>query len=131
MKILDLRIPTLNSLKVKDKVITSKGFTFVKMKEGWKDVKTGLEWSNPVASWRGTHYEAQEKFGDKLPTKDEFEIAEKHGVREVLLITSGYFWSSSVNPVFDFNACVFNGVNGYIGSYYRSVSEAALCVSGR
>lgn len=128
--IIDLRKPDLKNATLDTKVITSKGFTFTRTEDGWRDDETGLVWHYSTY-WRGTHYEAQKKFGDKLPSKEQFEEAEKHGFREVLEIKSGWFWSSSVVPFNDDSAYDFVGYDGGIGNYYRSfINEAALCVSG-
>ena len=133
MKI-DSRKPDLKAVKIGTVVITTKGFEFSRVENGWLDSKTKLTWFYPEPK-KLNQYEAMEKYNSpskRLPTKEEFEDAEKHGFREVLEINSSLFWSSSVNPNRADCAYVFNGSNGDIHYGYRdSYGEAALCVSGR
>ena len=85
-----------------------------------------LEYEKEEMTWE----KAKEKYGDSLPTRGEFETAERHGLREIMGIDSGYFWSSSSNPYNVDYAYGFNGYDGYVGYYYRdSYPYAALCVS--
>lgn len=115
---------------------TSTGFVFELISkdekgERWKDLETGLTWG-PIHGDPINHYEATEKFGAALPTKEEFETAENHGIREVLDMKNKWFWSSSVFPNYAAYAYYFYGSNGGIGYYYRSGgNDAAVCVAGR
>lgn len=109
--------------------ITSKGFKWEMCENGsWKDLSTGLVWL-PKEEGKHTHQEAIEKFKDSLPTIEEFELAEDHGIREVLDDFKDYwFWSASLYPVFSDFARVFNGGSG--GSYddYRDYDNSVRCV---
>ena len=133
MKI-DSRKPDLKAVKIGTVVITTKGFEFSRVENGWLDSKTKLTWFYPEPK-KLNQYEAMEKYNSpskRLPTKDEFEDAEKHGFREVLEINSSLFWSSSVYPSYSYYAYFFNGNYGDIGYVSRSYyNDAAVCVSGR
>ena len=102
-KIIDLRVPKHDFRKVKTGTIaiTSKGFKFKLVKrtkdgkESWKDLTSGIIWHNKEDSYY-THDEAVTKFGDKLPTKEEFEVAESHGFREILPNMDYWYWSASL-----------------------------------
>ena len=83
----------------------------------FKDNKTGLIWG-PIQYGKYTHYEAEAKFGHALPTKEEFEEAEKNGIRQVFDMKKRYFWSASVHPKDEDFAFDFSGNNGYV--YYDS-----------
>ncbi len=94
---LDLRKPNLREVPVGTIVITSIGHEFELLirengKESWRDLTSGLVWHDREDT-EMTHYEAMNKFpqtADKrLPTIEEFEEAEKHGVREILPLIPG------------------------------------------
>src|ERR1039458_9749869 len=113
MKI-DLRKPDLKSAEIGTVVITEKGFEFERVEKGWEDSETKLTWFYPELGGLN-HYEAMEKYNShskRIPTKEEFEDAEKHGFREVLGINSGWFWSSSVYPNYTYYAYDFSGYYG-------------------
>lgn len=117
MKI-DLRKPNLRDVPVGIIVITSKGFEFelierTQGKEKWKDLTSGITWYD-VEEGKYTHYQAVEKFGENLPTKEESQTAEEHGFREVLPNMGRWFWCSSIYPNYTDYAFVFNGYNGVI-----------------
>jgi hypothetical protein len=136
--IIDLRPPNLADVEVNTKVITSKGYSFTLTKKDnagnqyWHDNTSGLIWG-PVEQGKFSHHEATAKFGNMLPTKEEFEEAEKHGFREVIpRIKDFWLWSSSVYPYYTDGACVFVGSYGGIVNYYRSYAYgAAVCVAAR
>jgi hypothetical protein len=134
MKTIDLRKPRFEELKIGDRVITSKGFTFLKTKSGFLDQKTKLEWRQPEKR-KYNHDDATKKYSSskkRLPTKGEFEIGEEHGIREVLDLSNRWFWSSSGNPNDPAVAYFFNGVNGGIFSGDRSNGNGSVvCVGGR
>ena len=61
----------------------------------------------------------------KLPTRDDYMMAEQHGIRKVLPNTKGWwFWTATVSKVNDDYAYVFNGDHGFASymdpSAYRS-----------
>jgi hypothetical protein len=133
MTTIDLRKPNLREVKIGTEVITSKGFTFTLVKrnkagkESWKDETSGLVWHD-VEKEKYTYKNALEEFGTKLPTKEDFKLAEKHGFREVLPNTDIWFWSSSPYPTDSDFAYLFNGGNGYTDYYYRSNALSVRCV---
>lgn len=121
-KTIDLRPPkhNLRTVPIGTTVITSKGFKFKlisrkKSKESWKDVSSKVIWHDmEVGSYN--YYRAVEKFGNFLPTIEEFIEAEKHGFREVLPNMAHCFWSSSPSP---YNSVYAQFFSGYFGvSYY-------------
>jgi hypothetical protein len=139
MKTIDLREkPDLRKVEVGTRVISSKGYEFEllsrdqsekEIKERWVDLKTNVIWG-PIIKESLNFNDANRKY--QLPTKEEFETAERHGFREIIGISSGSFWSSSA--YFDVYAWGFNGYNGHIDfgyRYYGSSNEAVLCVAGR
>ena len=134
-KTIDLRpkTPDLRKVPVGTTVITSKGFKFKlisrkKGKESWKDLTSKLTWRDREEKTYN-HYEATEKFGDKLPTIEEFRIAEEHGFRDILPNTNGYFfWSASLSPNFSDFAQGFYGNNGGSGYGYRGNDSSVRCV---
>ena len=102
-KTIDLRVPKHDLRKVKTGtlVITSKGFKFKLVKrtkdgkESWKDLTSGIIWYDKEDS-NYTYEEAITKFGESLPTKEDFETAETHGFREILPNMGYWYWSASL-----------------------------------
>jgi hypothetical protein len=94
---------------------------------GWIDNLTGLIWHNEYKV-SISHFEAEawaEKQGYKLPTQEEFEEAEKHGIRELedMNWKNLWFWSSSLGPGNSDFACGFDGGSGFADGYgNRNVS---------
>lgn len=134
MKI-DLRKPNLRELEVGTVVISTKGFEFELVlkengKESWKDLTSGVTWHD-IEDKRYDHIEAVKEFKDKLPTKEEFEIAESHGFRSVLPnFLNRRFWSSSVHPDVSNNAFVFYGKYGDIYYDFRdNFYDSVRCVA--
>jgi len=89
------------------------------------DKRTGIKWYKAIDTRRYTYEEAMEKYGNSLPSKEEFEEAEKHGIRVVLEDFEGDYWSASLvssnrnyawyfysdfGDVFDNNRGLANGV---------------------
>jgi hypothetical protein len=131
---IDLTRPDLTKLPTGELVKTTKGFIWEVIGAGlWKDQTTGLTWG-PIHKEKLNHYQATEKYRDKLPIREEFEEAEKHGIREVLNMNGYWFWSSSVSPDDTDYAYVFYGNFGDIYYAYRggsSIVDAVVCVQGR
>lgn len=129
----DLRKPVY---QVGDVVITSKGFKFEATEisqagQSWKDLETGLIW-RPDEPGQYTHKEAVDHFGDKLPTKQEFELAEKHGFREVCEFKRTSYWSgtwdwSSTVGESDHLAYVMDGAIGVTLTRYRGTANVSVC----
>lgn len=116
-------------------VTTKKDFKFEKQKDGsWKDLTTGLIWHHVKNHKPMNWYQTMDQFKEgplRLATVDEFIEAEQHGFREVLGITSGWFWSSSVYPYGTDDAYGFSGGNGSVYFVVRSDYvgfSAVLCV---
>jgi hypothetical protein len=132
---IDLSKPDLRNVPIGTDVRTTKGFVWelVSRKEdleSWQDKDTGLTWTE--TDFSGDHHKAMERFPDSLPTKKEFEIAELHGIREIMDMNGKWFWSSSGNPNYSYVAFVFYGSFGAVAYVSRSyVSIVAVCVSGR
>ncbi len=98
-------------------------------KDVWKDTKTGLTWYpalKEARQWKDAKA-ACEKLGLRLPTLDEFKIAEVNGIRSVIADFKGrFFWST---PVLDFvYAMGFNGDTGFTYSGIRSIENSVRCV---
>ena len=63
-----------------------------------------------------------------LPTIEEFEQAEKNGIRDVLPNMGTWFWSASLNPVYSGYVRGFNGSSGYSGGDVRDDYVSVRCV---
>lgn len=135
MKI-DLRMPDLRKVPVGTVVITSKGFEFELMfreagKELWKDCTARIFWHD-VQDEKFSYKQAVDKFGDSLPSKEEFEIAEEHGFREVVPNMNRWFWSSSASPYSTGSAYGFDGDDGGIDyAIYRNYKYGSVRCVGR
>ena len=102
-------------------------------KEKWKDLETGLVWYD-TEDKTYNHDNAIIKFtGDKrLPSKEEWEQAEKNGIRQVLNFERKWYWSSSVHSGYSNFAYVFNGRDGYIDFDARVYDVYSVrCVAAR
>ena len=104
------------------------GYTWIINQNYAIDTYTGLKWKIKAEEGTYTFDEAISKFGISLPTKEEYELAEKHGLREVLVINNGYFWSASVNANSRDAAWTFYGANGYLGYNPRNTLNSVRCV---
>jgi len=94
------------------------------------DKRTNIKWYKAIDTKQYTYKEVMEKYGNSLPTKEEYEEAEKHGIRFVLedFEDRGY-WSSSVYSFNCYDSWVFYGTNGYVNFYNRNNSFWARCIS--
>lgn len=132
MKIIDL---SFKDLKIGDVVKTKEGFTWVvykkiRKKVYWLDKISGLVW-HPVENEKYNHCDAIKKFADKLPTKEEWEEAEKHGIREISCMKNLWFWSSSMPLNGSDVAYVFHGYSGSIYYGYRDYYDGSVRCVGR
>lgn len=93
-----------------------------------KDLATGLVWDLKDEEGYFTYDEAVDKFGDKLPTIEEFRIAEEHGCRDVLNFKDTWYWSASVVSNFSAYAWLFYAANGNVNSNFRVNGNAVQCV---
>jgi hypothetical protein len=65
-----------------------------------------------------------------LPTKEDWELAEAHGVRGVLPnLAEGGFWSSSVSSGSRGNAWYFYSYNGSVSNGNRNFTNGVRCVA--
>ncbi len=110
-------------------------------KEIYKDMKSGLIWGDRLPN-KMDHFEAEKACNDqlaevggikaswRLPTKEEFEEAEKNGVISSLPnMKNRWFWSSSVHSNYSNDAWLFNGNNGSTVGGYRSNNYSVRCVA--
>jgi hypothetical protein len=128
----NLRILVLRNVCIGHIVTTSKGFSFQLVsrkdkKESWLDLTSKLTWHDRE-DLTYTHYKAVEKFGDNLPTIEEFKLAELHGFREILPNMQYWFWSASLNPYDSDSAQGFNGYDGVSGLAGRGFGWSVRCV---
>jgi hypothetical protein len=126
-----------------------------KFMEVWKDSESGLLWGD-LLDKEYSHYDAialgadnkvvsetacksdegkaaSAQIGEKsfgLPTRAEFEAAEKNGIREVVPnMRDRWFWSASVHPENSFVAWYYVGNVGFIYDDFRvSYVDAVRCV---
>lgn len=123
----------LETCPIGEQVKTRKGtiWTHVGL-HSWKDESSGLTWF-PENPGRYNHKETMDLENDKqrLPTKEEFEEAEKHGIREVLNMFNKWYWSASVHPSYSYYAYDFSGGDGDIGYDSRDDSYVSVRCVGR
>ena len=94
------------------------------------DKRTGIKWFKAIDKKKYTYEEAIAKYGDKLPTKEEYEEAEKHGIRFVLDdFEDKYYWSSSVYSSNRNYSWHFYGTNGNVFLLLRNNNYWARYVS--
>lgn len=92
------------------------------------NVNTNLEWLARDDFNTYTYDDALAKYGNKLPTREEFELAEKYQICEVLKDWGNNgFWSSSVVSSIGF-AWYFYADIGFVGSGNRFATIGARCV---
>jgi hypothetical protein len=120
---------------------TAHGWSVIAEKDGckvMKDNKSGLIWSDRVTHTMA-HTEACKMYflDDKafcglnlkwrLPTKGEFEEAERNDIRSALPNMDYWFWSSSVQAINPYVAWLFSGQDGgvYV-DYFRDSSYASV-----
>lgn len=129
--IYDLR----KELQPGDIVITKKGFEFERTQYGYLDKTTKLEWEIEFKT-EINQYQAEKWAKEKnkrLPIKEEFKLAESHGIRELpdMQWNKYFFWSSTLCPGYSYFAYVFFGYDGYVYYYdrvYSFVNVAARLV---
>ena len=131
--------------RIEDCSEQKKGFALVtrtkKGKEVHKEIKTGLLWGDRLSSTMD-HYAAKEackanleevaKLNERtwrLPSKEEYEEAEKNGIRKALPNMNDVFWSSSVRRSGSNSAWMFAGDSGDADYYLRSSDGSARCVA--
>ena len=141
----------LRKARVGTKIETKKGFSFslfFRSQDGheiWKDETSGILWSDRIskrirrlgAEKLCSEKIAGENFVEKehlneLPGLDDFLLAEKHGMREVLPnIQDSYYWIRSSVPDAPNIGHVFSGNLGKpILIVYRSINfENVRCIS--
>ena len=111
-------------------------------KEVHKETKTGLLWGDRLPSTMN-HYNAEKvckadlaevaKISEvtwRLPSKEEYEEAEKNGIRKALPNMNYWFWSSSVHRSYSDGAWLFNGGFGLTYVDYRNSDDYSVrCVA--
>ena len=110
-------------------ITTSTGHKWIQVPNGYKDVKSGLVWKDKDENIKYTHDDALNKFGNALPTKEEFETAEAHSIREVIGLNSQFYWSLSVFSNPSALAWRFSGASGNVSSYSRGGSYSVRCLA--
>lgn len=115
-------------IKIGFQKFTSKGYAWLATNNGWKDLASGLTWKYEDEEGTFVFDEAVAKFGASLPTKKEYEEAEKHGIREVLLFDKQYYWSASVYSNYQSNAWYFYSLNGNVFIITRYNTNSVRCV---
>lgn len=111
------------------------------LKEVRKDTKSGILWGDRLPSTMN-HYDALKackadlpEVGGiggltwRLPSIEEYKVAETDGIRSALLM-SGWWWSSSVSSNYSSDAWVFNGFYGNVFDGYRNSDfDSVRCVA--
>lgn len=108
---------------------TNSGFEWLKVNGGFKDLTSGLVWKDNDEEGLYSFNEAIEKFMNKLPTKDEYEIALTHDLLEVVIFSRTWYWSASVNAGDRNYAWVFNGAFGNLFNHNRFNINSVRCVA--
>jgi len=121
---------TRHNLKVRMnyEIKTSKGFTWIALPTGWKDIMSGLVWAYEDEPNKYKYDDAIAKFGKSLPTKEEWELAEKHGVREVLSLHGNMYWSASVYSSNRSGAWYFNSDYGFVSNGFRDTTNSVRLI---
>jgi|GEM_PF-4378572 len=114
---------------------TSKGFEFVRVKDGWKDLASGKTWFTKIylATTQQSAVATCENKGQKLPTgwpadlngrsgfpnyDSDMVVAEKHGIHELLFPKNGKaYWSEN---------WIRHGFDGEVGAYALSADTGGL-----
>ncbi len=118
----------LLKVRMNYEITTSTGYVWTAVPEGWKDESTKLTWKYEDEEGTYTFDDAVSRFGESLPTKEEWEEAEKHGIREVLELEGKRLWSASVNSSYRNYSWFFFGTYGRVNSNSRSSNLWARCV---
>ena len=109
-------------------ITTSKGFTWTAVPTGWLDTTSKLVWRYEDEPGEYTFDDAVSRFGESLPTKEEYEEAEKHGIREVLNLSGWRYWSASVYSLTRSFAWYFYSNYGYVYNLNRNTPNSVRCV---
>ena len=102
--------------------------------ETWIDARTGLSWL-PDIGIRVSYEEALSLCGafdshTRLPTVEEFETAEAHGLREIFPKTRGklYWTATPSEPAYPMDAYFYSGGGGYVYDGNRDRAHSIRCV---
>lgn len=108
-------------------IITSKGYGWNINPDGsCEDISTGLTWL-PKDPGVYTYDKAGFKFGNNLPTVEEFKLAEEHGIREVFDDFKDHqFWSLTERS--SSYAWYFSGYNGKVVYVIRNYFGSVRCI---
>jgi len=107
---------------------TTSGYKWQKVDGGFKDLTSGLVWKDKDEDGLYLFGEVVGKFGNKLPTKKEYDIALSHDLLEVISFNKARYWSASVCANVRGNAWIFTGASGYLGSSNQNGSYSVRCV---
>lgn len=102
---------------------TRNGFVFNRVAKGWKDAISGKIWYDDKK--RNVDQEDAKNFcakrGQILPSKNDFEVAESHGISEVfkdMRVEDRLFWSSSLitfdSKSYNDRVYCYSGYGGYL-----------------
>lgn len=107
-----------DKLATGEQVRTIKNYLWTHIgKDSWRDDKSGLVW---MADLKGEFnyqqaLEMQQKDLSRLPTKDEYVIAEQHGIREVIFnMRACRRWCSTPHETIPNFAYGFNSYGGVV-----------------
>lgn len=84
--------------------------------------------ANPETSFKGNLSISNDVIW-KLPSIDDWKLADVNGIRKVLPNIEHYFWSSSSYSYARYYALEFSGVSGQLGYEVRSVDDYVRCVA--
>jgi len=95
------------------------------VRESWKDLSTGITWHDKEDGTL-SHYDAVARYGDSLPTKEEWELADENGAIEVLPNMRSWFWSTSVHVDYPDDVYVFYGLKGTFDYLDKNADDMVL-----
>ncbi len=112
-------------------------------KEIYKDTKSGLLWGDRLETGMN-HFKAMEackadldevgqinEVSWRLPSKEEYEEANKNEVRAALPNMDYWFWTSTLNASNPNHAWFYNGLDGVLSNYNRSYGNDSVRCIGR
>ncbi|HCM38933.1 MAG: hypothetical protein A2Z97_09805 [Bdellovibrionales bacterium GWB1_52_6] len=127
---------------------TSKGVVFTRMKNGWKDSGDGgslwhdedrnpsmyFENSQPNSESYCKNRGLKQQVNMYLPSKQDFEVADSHGIRELMKDMKGHsYWTTTVDPGNPSGGYYFSGSSGGFGTYRRAQGDfynyTCICIS--
>ena len=112
---------------------TSKGYQFLRVENGWKDLK-GITWFDKIYVIDERPYSEKlcRENGLVLPSQKDFARAESHGIREIFPDMKGRWFWSTVNSINSDDREMFDGSNGSFDKDYLRYPysvDSCRCVS--